>query len=572
MEKKWIFKPLPEAQKVKALADEMEVDEVIAALLIQRGIETKDEALKFFNPDLKNLYDPFEMDGMRAAIMRIETAIDKNERILVYGDYDVDGTTSVAMVYSFLAQFHNNLDYYIPERYNEGYGVSIKGIDYAAQTKATLIIALDCGIKAVEKVKYASEKGIDFIICDHHLPGDETPDAVAVLNPKKLTCKYPFKELSGCGVGFKLLQGYCLHKGFDMEMLYRYLDLVAVSIASDIVPITGENRILAHHGLIKLNTNPCQGLKAIKKTAKIEGLEININDIVFKIGPRINAAGRIKKGTIAVDLLVSDSEREAFEKAKGIDICNDERKDLDQNIFNEALNRIKNDKDAVNKKTTVLFDPEWHKGVVGIVASRLIEYYYKPTIIFTRSNGFVTGSARSVEGFDLYKAIDSCSDLLENYGGHMYAAGLTLRPENLDTFIERFEKIVDEIIEPEQLIPRIEVDIELAPEKINEKFYRIIDRFQPFGPGNMTPVFATFRMYDSGRGSTVGKNKEHLKLELMHDSCPRTIFPSIAFQMGSLVEKVTVSKHFDVCYSIDKNEFMGQTKLQFRIRDIKIES
>ncbi len=572
MEKKWLFKPLPDAQKVQALATELDVDEMIAVLLIQRNIDTKDEALKFFNPDLKNLYDPFEMDGMRAALQRIETAIDKNERILVYGDYDVDGTTSVAMVYSFLAQFHNNLDYYIPERYNEGYGVSYKGIDYAAQTGASLIIALDCGIKAVEKIRYATTKNIDFIICDHHLPGDETPAAIAVLNPKKLICKYPFKELSGCGVGFKLLQGYCIYKGFDMDMCYRYLDLVAVSIASDIVPITGENRILAYHGLKKLNSSPCEGLKAIIKTAKIEGVELNINDIVFKIGPRINAAGRIKKGIFAVDLLTSKTVREANEKAKGIDLCNDERKDLDQNIFNEALNRIKNDKNALTKKTTVLYDPEWHKGVVGIVASRLIEYHYKPTIIFTRSNGFITGSARSVEGFDLYKAIDSCSDLLENYGGHMYAAGLTLKPENLSTFTERFEKIVDETIQPEQMVPRIEVDVELAPEKINEKFYRIVDRFQPFGPGNMTPVSATFQMSDSGMGRTVGKNNEHLKLDLMHKSCPKTIFPSIAFQMGSLVEKVTVSKHFDVCYSIDKNEFMGTTKLQFRIRDIKIES
>lgn len=572
MEKQWIFKPRPDAQKVQALAADLDVDEMIATLLLQRNIYTREEALNFFNPDLKNLHDPFEMDGMYAAIERIEKAIEKKQRILVYGDYDVDGTTSVAMVYSFLEQFHDNLDYYIPERYNEGYGVSYKGIDYAHQTGANLIIALDCGIKAVEKIRYASEKEIDFIICDHHLPGDETPNAVAVLNPKKRNCSYPFKDLSGCGVGFKLLQGYCVHKRIDMAKLYKYLDLVAVSIASDIVPITGENRILAHHGLIKLNTSPCEGLKAIRKTAKIEGQELNINDIVFKIGPRINAAGRINKGTIAVDLLISKSQKEANEKAKGIDLCNDERKELDQNIFNEALGRIAGNPEALKKKTTVLYDPEWHKGVVGIVASRLIEYHYKPTIIFTRSNGYVTGSARSVEGFDLYKAIDSCSDLLENYGGHMYAAGLTLKPENLPIFIERFENIVNETIEPEQLIPRIEVDVELPPDRINERFYRIIERFQPFGPGNMTPVFATFRMFDSGYGRTVGKNHEHLKLDLKHESCPKTLFPSIAFQMGNLVEKVAVSKHFDVCYSIDKNEYMGNTTLQFRIRDIKIQS
>jgi single-stranded-DNA-specific exonuclease len=572
MEKQWILKPVPDAQKVKKLADELEVDEIISILLLQRGVETKEEALKFFNPDLKDLYDPFEMDGMYAAILRIESALEKNEKILVYGDYDVDGTTSVAMVYSFLEHYHKNLDYYIPERYNEGYGVSFKGIDYASQAGVNLIIALDCGIKAVEKINYAREKNIDFIICDHHLPGDTIPDAVAVLNPKKAACKYPFKELSGCGVGFKLLQGYCLHKGIEMSVLYNYLDLVAVSIASDIVPIVGENRILACHGLKKLNVNPCEGLKAIKKTAKIEGLDININDIVFKIGPRINAAGRIRKGTIAVDLLISKSEKEALQKAKGIDVCNDERKDLDQDIFNQALTRVQEDPGAIHKKTTVLYDPDWHKGVVGIVASRLIEYHYKPTIIFTRSNGYITGSARSVEGFDLYKAIDSCSDLLENYGGHMYAAGLTLKPENLATFTQRFEKIVSDSIEPEQLIPRIEIDAELPPDRINERFYRIVERFQPFGPGNMTPVFATFRMFDSGYGRTVGKNHEHLKLDLKHESCPKNLFPSIAFQMGNLVEKVAVSKHFDVCYSIDKNEYMGNTTLQFRIRDIKIQS
>ena len=572
MEKKWIFKPTPDIKKVKTLAAELEVDEMIAVLLLQRNIETKDEALKFFNPDLKNLHDPFEMDGMYAAIQRIESAIEKNERILVYGDYDVDGTTSVAMVYSFLEPLHSNLDYYIPERYNEGYGISYKGIDYAHKSGATLIIALDCGIKAVDKIEYATQNGIDFIICDHHLPSDTTPKAIAVLNPKKLSCKYPFKDLSGCGVGFKLLQGFCIHKNIDMSELYKYLDLVAVSIASDIVPIIGENRILAFHGLKKLNNSPCEGLRALKKTAKVDGLELNINDIVFKIGPRINAAGRIKKGIFAVELLISKTAKEATEKAKGIDLCNDERKDLDQNIFNEALNRINADPEALKKKATVLYDPEWHKGVVGIVASRLIEYHYKPTIIFTKSNSYVTGSARSVDGFDLYKAIDSCSDLLENYGGHMYAAGLTLKPENLDIFIERFQKMVDDNIEPEQLIPRIEVDVELRPDTINEKFYRIVDRFQPFGPGNMTPVFATFRMFDSGYGRTVGKNHEHLKLDLKHESCPKTLFPSIAFQMGNLVEKVAVSKHFDVCYSIDKNEYLGNTTLQFRIRDIKIQS
>lgn len=573
MEKKWIVKPLPGDDKTTALAATLNIDPILAALLIQRGVNSYDEAEKFFNPDLKNLYDPFLMDGMQAAIYRIDTAIAKNEKIMVYGDYDVDGTTSVAMVFSFINRFHSNLEYYIPERYNEGYGISYKGIDYAKQSGVTLVIALDCGIKAVEKIKYATEKGIDFIICDHHLPGDEIPKAVAVLNPKKPNCSYPFKELSGCGVGFKLLQGYCIHKGFDMELLYKYLDMVAVSIASDIVPIINENRILAFHGLKKLNANPNEGLKAIRKTAKIEPTqELTINDIVFKIGPRINAAGRIKKGIFAVDLLISSVEADAYEKAKGINICNDERKDLDSNIFQEALRMISEDPESPNKKSTILYDPEWHKGVVGIVASRLIEYHYKPTIIFTRSNGFITGSARSVDGFDLYKAIDTCGDLLENYGGHMYAAGLTLKPENLYEFKTRFEKIVEDTILPEQLVPRIEIDAELPPERINDKFFRIIDRFQPFGPGNMTPLFVSNGMSDSGYGRTVGKNNEHLKLDLRHSSSPKTIFPSIAFQMGHLVEKVAISKHFNVCYSIEKNEFMGQTTLQLRIRDLHMES
>jgi len=570
MERQWTIKPLADDISAEKLANELNIDPTLAHLLLQRDIKTFEEARKFFNPSLSDLHDPFLMNGMKEAVVRIKQAIDNNENILVYGDYDVDGTTSIALVYSFLKEFYPNVKYYVPERYSEGYGISYKGIDFAYENNLTLVIALDCGIKAVEKIIYATEKGIDFIICDHHLPGEVIPDAVAVLDPKKPNCDYPYKDLSGCGIGFKLVEAYCIENQINIEKAYQFLDLVAVSIASDIVPITGENRILAFHGLNLLNNSPSTGLKAIRESANIDKAQVlNINDIVFKIGPRINAAGRIRQGSLAVDLLTASNYINALSQAKNINECNDERKDIDQNIFKEALQIIEDDETSSTKKYTIVYRPDWHKGVVGIVASRLIEHHYKPTIVFTRSNGYITGSARSVDGFDLYKAIESCSDILENYGGHMFAAGLTLLASNFDEFIKRFSNYVENNILPEQLIPRIEIDAEINLSQINQNFYRVLERFQPYGPGNMTPVFAAYRVFDSGYGRTVGKNNDHLKLDLKHECCPKTIFPSIAFNLGHIVEKVAVCKHFNVCFSIEKNEFMGNTSLQLRIRDIQ---
>ena len=570
MEKKWVIKPKGDEVLINELATSLNIDPVLANLLVHRGVKTFEEAEAFFNPDLSQLHDPFLMKDMDKAVDRIELAIKNNESILVYGDYDVDGTTAVSMVYSFFKKRHNNIHYYIPDRYGEGYGISFKGIDYAANNGYSLVIALDCGIKAVEKMKYAGSKNIDFIICDHHLPGDTIPVTAAVLDSKQPGCNYPFKELSGCGVGFKLIQAFSMRNNLSFDEVYAYIDLVAVSIAADIVPITGENRIFAFFGMKKLNENPMVGLKAIKKVSGIESIDMNINDIVFKIGPRINAAGRIETGSKAVDLLTSNSEAEAFKMAEDINSCNEDRKNLDQKTFSDALEMIKKDPDSEKKNTTVLFNEKWHKGIVGIVASRLIDYYYRPTIILTQSNGLISGSARTVEGFDLYNAIDKCGHLLENYGGHMFAAGVTLKPENLERFIKEFEEIVSQNITSEQLTPHIEIDDFVSLSQIDAKFFRILQRFQPFGPGNMTPVFATQNVSDSGYGKTVGKNNDHLKLDLMHDRCPGLIFPAIGFHLGNKVTEVAESRNFDICYSIDKNEFMNKVSLQLRLRDIRL--
>lgn len=572
MEKKWIIKPRGEEYLINELASRLNIDPVLANLLVHRGVTTFEEAEAFFNPLLSQLHDPFLMKDMEKAVTRVENAIKNSESILVYGDYDVDGTTAVSMVYSFLKKRHSKIHYYIPDRYGEGYGISYKGIDYAANNGYTLVIALDCGIKAVEKIEYARSKNVEFIICDHHLPSDKIPDASAVLDSKQPGCKYPFKELSGCGVGFKFLQAFCLRNNISLDEVYAYIDLVAVSIAADIVPITGENRVFAYFGMKKLNENPMTGLKAIKKVSGIETIDMNINDIVFKIGPRINAAGRIETGSKAVELLISNDETEANLLADDINSCNEDRKTLDQKTFNDALEMINSDISLKNRKTTVLFNPGWHKGIVGIVASRLIENYYRPTIILTQSNGLISGSARTVEGFDLYKAIDGCGHLLENYGGHMFAAGVTLKPENLEKFIKLFEEIVSENITSEQLTPHIEIDDMVNLSQIDAKFFRILQRFQPFGPGNMTPVFGTQSVSDSGYGKTVGKNNEHLKLDLMHDGCPGVVFPAIGFHLGSKVSEVAESRNFDVCYSIDKNEFMNKVSLQLRLRDIRLKN
>lgn len=568
MEKRWTIKESGNPELAAHLAEVLNISPVLANLLVQRNVKSFDEAKAFFRPQLSDLHDPFLMNGMQQAVLRIEQAFSQNERILVYGDYDVDGTTSVALVYTFLCKLYPNIDFYIPNRYDEGYGVSFKGIDYAADTKCSLVIALDCGIKAVEKVDYAKQKQIDFIICDHHTPGDSLPKAVACLDPKRADCPYPDKNLSGCGVGFKLMQAYCRHKGIDEETLYEYLDLVAVSIASDIVPIIGENRVMAYYGLQKLNTTPSTGLMSIIKISGMEGKELTISDIVFKIGPRINAAGRIDSGRDAVALLVSDQPHLADLMSIDINVCNETRKDLDRNITLEALERIANDKSMLNKKSTVLYNPEWHKGVIGIVASRLTETYYRPTVILTESKGFATGSARSVDGFDLYKAIDACSDLLENFGGHMYAAGLTLKPENVPAFIERFEKYVNDNILPEQLVPQIEIDDEIHLKDIDARFYRILKQFHPFGPGNMKPVFASRRVFDYGTSKAVGKEREHLKIELIEEHSP-AIKQGVAFGFANMLPKIKNGKPFDVCYTVEENVYNGTTSLQMMVRDFK---
>ncbi|MBN1952018.1 MAG: single-stranded-DNA-specific exonuclease RecJ [Bacteroidales bacterium] len=571
MKKYWKIKESGRKVDIDKLVYELNINHVLANLLVQRNINTYEEAKDFFRPSLENLHDPFLMKDMDKAVKRLDEAISNKEKILVYGDYDVDGTTSVALTYSFLKKIYDNVDYYIPDRYSEGYGISQKGIDYAAKQKVSLIVALDCGIKAVEKIEYAEKKQIDFIICDHHTPGDKLPDAVAVLDPKRPDCEYPFKELSGCGVGFKLLQAFSQTKEIPDEELYNYIDLVAVSIASDIVPITGENRILTHFGLKKLEESPCTGLKAIKCVAGIDDRALTVEDIVFRIGPRINAAGRMESGKQAVDLLISINPEEAFVLCDKIDSHNQTRRNIDKNITEEAIQEIK----KLGKEypfSNVLYNPDWHKGVVGIVASRLIETYYKPTIVLTESNGFATGSARSVDGFDLYEAINGCSDLLESFGGHMYAAGLTLKKENIPALRERFEKIVSERITPEQQIPQLDIDAELDFGSITQKFYRILKQFEPFGPGNMNPVFFAENVADNGQGRKVGTNGDHLKLNLIQEENPFNDLPAIAFGQGEKFNLITGGSTFDIAYTISENHFRGHTTLQLNIKDIKSDS
>ncbi len=568
MEKTWNIKESGDEEKIKHLSEVLNIDVFLSNLLVQRGIETFEEAKVFFRPDYEHLHDPFLMKDMDKAIDRLEKAIQNNEKVYVYGDYDVDGTTSVSLVYSFLQDYIKDLHFYIPNRYEEGYGISYKGIDYFSEEECTLVIALDCGIKAVEKIEYAKEKGIDFIICDHHTPGDFLPEAAACLDPKRNDCSYPEKNLSGCGVGFKFLQAYCKRHEIDYHSIYEYLDLVAVSIASDIVPITGENRVLAYFGLQKLNANPGVGLKHIIKVSGMQGRELTISDIVFKIGPRINAAGRIDSGKDAVDLLITRDEVMANTMSIDIDKCNDTRKGFDRDITQQALELIANNKDLLSRKSTVLFEPEWHKGVIGIVASRLTEFYYRPTVILTESKGFATGSARSVEGFDLYKAIDACSDLLENFGGHMYAAGLTMKIENIPAFMERFEAFVEENITAEQMIPQIDVDEMIGLRDINDKFYRILKQFRPFGPGNLKPVFVTKRVFDYGTSKKVGKDQDHLKVELIEEKSG-SIKQGIGFSMGDKLEQLQTGNPFDICYTIEENVYNGRSSLQMMLKDMK---
>ncbi|MCF8370645.1 MAG: single-stranded-DNA-specific exonuclease RecJ [Bacteroidales bacterium] len=571
MEKVWKIKPEGDEHHVDHLARSLNIDHILANLLVQRGIRTYAEAKSFFRPELTDLHDPFLMKDMDKAVKRIKKALDRNEKILIYGDYDVDGTTSVALVYAFLKDRYQHLDYYIPDRYSQGYGISFQGIEYAISNNIGLIISLDCGIKAVEKIAYAKRKGVDFIVCDHHTPGDTIPDAVAVLDPKRLDCDYPFKHLSGCGVGFKLIQAYAQEYNIPFYELERHLDLVCVSIASDIVPITGENRVLAHFGLQQLNGNPSDGLKATIQVSNLEGKEITISDIVFKIGPRINAAGRMESGRKSVDLLISGSKEIAAEVIIEVNNFNDARKDLDRGITQEALEMIERDEAGKNKKSTVLYRADWHKGVIGIVASRLIETYYRPTVIMTESNGFATGSARTVEGYDLYQAVEACSDLLENFGGHTYAAGLTMKIENVPEFTRRFEEHVARTISAEQMIPQIEVDSVIKLSDITPKFYRILKQFAPFGPDNMSPVFVTQNVIDWGTGKMVGKNEEHLKLDLMQGDNSNLVIPAIAFNQSEHYEIIHQRIPFHVCYTLIENEFRGKVNLQLMVRDIKME-
>lgn len=569
---KWIYRSLDEQQKQiqKKLADELSISPILAQLLVQREIYTFEEARSFFRPDLAELHDPFLMADMDKAVDRLTAAMQNNEKILIYGDYDVDGTTSVSLVYKFLKQFYSNVGFYIPDRYNEGYGISYQGIDYASENGFRLVIALDCGIKAVEKVKYANTKNVDFVICDHHTPDAVLPPAVAVLDPKRSDCNYPYKHLSGCGVGFKLMQAFCQVNNIDISQLTPLLDLMALSIASDIVPITGENRVLAFYGLKQMNSNPSIGLKSILEVCGLGDKEITISDIVFKIGPRINASGRMKLASEAVELLVSSNPAFAREKSGTINEYNNDRKDLDKNITDEAIQVIASDETFEVRKSIVVYKPDWHKGVIGIVASRLSEEYYKPSIVLTKSNGMASGSARSVPGFDIYKAIDSCRDLLQNFGGHMYAAGLTMSEENIPAFTERFEQYVAENILEEQTYPQIDIDAVLEFKDITPKFFRVLKQFGPFGPGNMKPVFASRKVFDFGTSRLVGKDQEHLKLELI-DSSSENVMNGIAFRMQQYNDHLKALNPLDICYTIEENNFNGNTNIQLMIKDIKID-
>ncbi len=562
---RWTLKPKPNPETVSMLASKLGVEIPIASLLVQRGIETFEEAKKFFRPSLEDLHDPFLMQDMNMAIIRIEQAIEKDENIMVFGDYDVDGTTSVALVSSYLKTFYPNVVSYIPDRYDEGYGVSYKGIDFAADNDIALIIALDCGIKAIEKVAYAAEKNIDFIICDHHRPGTEIPKAVAVLDPKREDCEYPYKELCGCGVGFKLLQAWNIKNNIHLDTLLPYLDLVATAIGADIVPITGENRILAYHGLHVINVSPRPGFKAILEQVKKQTL--TITDVVFILAPRINAAGRMKHGLHAVNLLVEEDMEVAKQFASEIEAYNSERRVADKSITVEALQQVE-DLNEKKRFTTVVYQEDWHKGVIGIVASRLIETYYRPTLVFTKSGDKLAASARSVKGFDVYNALESCSDHIEQFGGHMYAAGLTLAESQYEDFKNKFEEVVSGSIEKYMLTPEINIDAEINLEDITQKFHRILKQFEPHGPGNMSPVFLTKNLKDTGYGKCVGADDLHLKCKVIQNK-NGTAINAIGFNIGPKKELIANSQSFDAAYAIDENEWQGNVSLQLRLKDIK---
>lgn len=569
MNYKWNYHPITseQEQKSQALAQELGISPILGELLLQRGITNATEAKKFFRPQLLDLHDPFLMEDMDIAVERLNKAMGKKERILIYGDYDVDGTTAVSLVYKFIQQYYSNIDYYIPDRYNEGYGVSIQGIDYAAETGVGLIIVLDCGIKAVDEITYAKEKGIDFIICDHHVPDGVLPPAVAILNAKRLDNTYPYTHLSGCGVGFKFMQAFALNNGIEFHNLVPLLDLVAVSVASDIVPIMGENRILTYHGLKQLNSNPSVGLKAIIDVCGLSDKEITVSDIVFKIGPRINASGRIQNGKKAVDLLTEKDFSLAFDKSNEINQYNETRKDLDKTMTEEANQIVSNLSGLANRRSIVLYNENWHKGVIGIVASRLTEVYYRPAVVLTRTDDMATGSARSVLGFDVYKAVEHCRDLLENFGGHTYAAGLSMKIDKVEAFTQRFEEFVSQHILPEQTSAMINIHAEIDFKDITSKFCSDLKKFNPFGPENNKPIFCTHHVYDYGTSKVVGRDQEHIKLELV-DNKSNNVMNGIAFGQSSHVRYIKTKRSFDICYTIEENTHRhGEVQLQ--IEDIK---
>jgi single-stranded-DNA-specific exonuclease len=561
---RWTLKSKPPEQKVKRLAQALNVEDFVATLLVQRGIETFEDAKNFFRPSLDHLHDPFLMKDMDKAVARIELAIANQENILVFGDYDVDGTTAVSLVSSYLKTYYPNIATYIPDRYAEGYGISFKGIDFADDNEITLIIALDCGIKSIDHVAYAKERNIDFIICDHHRPGSTLPDAVAVLDPKREDCSYPYDELCGCGVGFKLIQALGSNKNQTIDDFIPYLDLVATAIAADIVPMTGENRVLAHFGLQVINNDPRPGIKALIHQIKKQSLDIT--DVVFIIAPRINAAGRIKHGNHAVELLTEFNFEQAQQFASEIEQYNSDRKELDKQITKEGLLQIENNGEK-ERFTTVLYQEDWHKGVIGIVASRLIETYYRPTLVFTKSGDKYAASARSVKGFDVYNALEACSQHLEQFGGHMYAAGMTLKQENYSTFKEAFEKQVQETIHPDMLIPEIEIDAEIDFADITPKLTRILKQFEPFGPQNMTPVFLTKNVKDTGYAKKLGGEDEHLKLFVKQNNSEG--IAAIGFGLGNKIDLTTNQKAFEAVYCIDENEWKGKISIQLRLKNIR---
>lgn len=569
MNYKWNYEaPTPEVAAAQAeLAREVGIHPALGKLLFDRGIRTVQQARHFFRPQLTELHDPFLMNDMQVAVDRLNLAMGRKERIMVYGDYDVDGCTAVALVYKFLQQYYSNIDYYIPDRYEEGYGISKKGIDFAAQTGVGLIIVLDCGIKAIDEIAYAKQQGIDFIICDHHVPDDELPCAVAILNPKRRDNHYPDVNLSGCGVGFKFMQAFAASNGIEFNKLNTLLDLCAVSIASDIVPIMGENRILAHHGLRCLNSNPSIGLQAIIEVCGLADRELTMNDIIFKIGPRINASGRMQNGKEAVELLVEKDYQAALEKAGRINLYNEARKDLDKQMTEEAVEQVKDLPELDHRRSIVIYNEAWHKGVIGIVASRLTEQYYRPAVVLTRSEGMATGSARSVSGFDVYKAVQSCEDLLENFGGHTYAAGLTLPIEHIEEFSQRFEQYVTDHIREEQTEASLNIDAVLDFKDVTFKFYQQLRKFAPFGPGNSKPVFCTKRVYDYGTSKVVGRGQEHIKLELV-DNKSNNVMNGIAFGQSSQARYIKTKRAFDICYTIEENTHK-RGEVQLQIDDIR---